>query len=62
MTKTLHILLSTGLFLSIASCGGNKTVVRADDYDSETIVDLMNEESPELKQQPTGRKPVESTV
>lgn len=62
MTKTLHILLSTGLFLSMASCGGGKTVVRADDYDSETIVDLMNEESPELKQQPTGRKPMESAV
>lgn len=62
MTKTFHILLSTGILLSAVSCGNNKTVVRADDYDSETIVDLMNEESPELKQQPTGRKPMEGAA
>lgn len=45
------------MIATLASCGSHKTVVRADDYDAETIVDLMNEESPTLKSQPTNRKP-----
>ncbi len=56
MIKGLNIILAAGMLVSVASCGLNKTVVRADDYDAETIVDLMNEESPELDQQPAARK------
>lgn len=44
-------LFSIGVALAaslLSSCTSNKTVVRADDYDAETIVDYMNEESPEI--------------
>lgn len=44
-------LFSVGIALAaslLSSCHSNKTVVRADDYDAETIVDYMNEESPKI--------------
>lgn len=62
MTKSVNIILAAVMLALLASCGVNKKVVRADDYDEETIVDLMNEESPELKSQPSSRKPTDSAM
>lgn len=45
------------MMAAMASCGSHKTVVRADDYDAETIVDLMNEESPTLQSHSSTRHP-----
>lgn len=46
MTKSLACILGVGIILTCNSCGSKGIIVRADDYDSETIVDLMNEEEP----------------
>lgn len=51
-----------GTLTALTSCGFNKTVVRADDYDAETIVDLMNEESPAMAKQPSSHHPQESVT
>lgn len=68
MTKHFNILLcavlTISLALSLSGCGSKGQVVRADDYDAETIVDLMNEEDPVVnpvhpkKPQTTPKKPV----
>ncbi len=62
MIKGINIILSAAMLAMMASCGLNKNVVRADDYDAETIVDLMNEESPTLTSQPSSRKPHDSSL
>lgn len=59
MTKHLNTLLLAVLMAASTSCWHGKTVVRADDYDAETIVDLMNEESPKLTKQPSNHHPLE---
>lgn len=58
MTKkhTPYILL-IGLMALATSCKTHNSVVRADDYDSETIVDLMNEESPTISGKHQGVRP-----
>lgn len=60
MIKHLSPILLAGFLATATSCWHNKTVVRADDYDSETIVDLMNEESPKLTKQPSTHYPKEN--
>lgn len=60
MIRHLSTILLAGMLATMTSCWHNKTVVRADDYDAETIVDLMNEESPAITKQPTSHYPHES--
>lgn len=60
MIKHFNTILLAVFLTALASCGLNKTVVRADDYDAETIVDLMNEESPAMTTQPSNHHPQES--
>lgn len=60
MIKYFNTILLAVFLTALASCGLNKTVVRADDYDAETIVDLMNEESPAMTKQPSNHHPQES--
>lgn len=48
--KIMRLGLIAGLAATVAltSCHSKNSVVRADDYDAETIVDLMNQESPRV--------------
>lgn len=48
MTKSIIYILGAASLLSLGACKSKNAVVRADDYDSETIVDFANEHGSQL--------------